>query len=590
MTRRNILVAASLAAVLGAGSSPLPATASGRVFTGIAMRTDGDGYLLSSTTGQMYALGPAKAVRNPSGFAGEIADVALTANGQGALAVSSRGQFYASGTAHAWPNPTGFDGDIAGVALTADGQGAMAVSSAGQFYAYGTARAQRNPTGFSGRIADLALTADGQGVIAVSSAGQFYAYGTARAQPNPTGFTGRIAGLDVTADGQGTIAVSSAGQFYAYGTARAQQNPTDFRGEIAGVDLTGDGRGAVAMSSSGQVYAYGTARHRGNGDWGCEVHSGTEVCLDILGRYRALNGPSGPLGAPTSGQFGTTGGIGQHFRSGSIYQSPSTGAWDVRGVIREKYFAMQAEKGVLGFPITGEFSAAGGKGFGSQFTGGAIYFSGPTGTHEVHGSIRDAYSARGWENGPLGLPVTDELRGFGYWSGSGRMSFFAGGSIGWDAKGTKVRLETAGATREEQTSEALTLFNASLDDFMSVQRERDIRWKDPIDWTNDGCSGPTPEEIDKMFYEACVRHDFGARNFSPNGKGLDPTADRLDKVNAQFEIDMNLLCDRKGNPKVKVAGKSSPVTCKQAVPVVYHAVYLVATSKLAPDSWRWWRK
>ena len=79
-----------------------------RVFTGIDVRSGGDGYLLSSARGEMYAFGGAAAVRNPAGFTGDIADVALTSDGKGAMAVSSAGQFYASGTATAQRNPSGF--------------------------------------------------------------------------------------------------------------------------------------------------------------------------------------------------------------------------------------------------------------------------------------------------------------------------------------------------------------------------------------------------------------------------------------------------------------------------------------------------
>ena len=45
------------------------------------------------------------------------------------------------------------------------------------------------------------------------------------------------------------------------------------------------------------------------------------------------------------------GGLGQHFKTGSIYWSPRTGAWDVRGAIRDKWFSMAAERGLLGMPV-----------------------------------------------------------------------------------------------------------------------------------------------------------------------------------------------------------------------------------------------
>ncbi|WP_158319513.1 phospholipase A2 [Actinoplanes xinjiangensis] len=567
VSRRRMITGAVFAVAVAASVAPLlvpdAEAAATRVFTGIDVRATGDGYLLGSARGEMYAFGGAAAVRNPSGFTGDIVDVALTADGRGAMAVSSAGQFYASGTATPQRNPSGFSGRIVGVALTADGKGAMAVSSAGQFYAYGTARAQPNPSGFTGEIVDLALTADGQGAMAVSSAGQFYAYGTATAQPNPSGFTGRIVGLSLTADGRGAMALSSAGQFYAYGTATAQANPRDFAGEMIALDLTADGRGVVALSSTGQVYASGTARYHGNGDSGCTSFAGRAVCHDIRARYQALGGAGGPLGAPTSGEFGVVdGGLGQHFTSGSIYWSPRTGAWDVRGVIRDKWFSMAAERGLLGMPVGGEFFADGR--WGSRFANGSIYFSGATGAHEVHGEIHRVYAANNYAEGALRMPLTDEVDGAGDWAG-GKASFFVGGTIVWDGRSTRVR-EPSSADRR---AEARTLQAMSLDDFMAVQRGVDKSGN--TQWESDGCSGPTGGELDDIFEPACIRHDFGSRSFGPRNLRLDTSEASFNRVNDIFRKDLMSICTRHGNPWVS-NGDLPPVRCGLAADATHRTV------------------
>jgi hypothetical protein len=564
--RRRMITAGVLAGAVMASVAPLlvpaAAAAATRVFTGIDVRSDGDGYMLSSARGEMYAFGGADAVRNPANFTGDIADVALTADGKGALAVSSAGQFYASGTATSQRNPSGFSGRIVGVALTADGRGAMAVSSAGQFYAYGTAKAQPNPSGFSGEIVDVALTADGQGAMAISSTGQFYAYGTAKAQPNPSRFTGRIVGLSITADGRGAMALSSAGQFYAYGTAAAQSNPRNFSGEMIALDLTADGRGVVALSSTGQVYAYGTARHYGNGDSGCESFSGRDVCNNIRSRYKALGGPGGPLGPPTSSEFGVTnGGLGQHFKTGSIYWSARTGAWDVRGAIRDKWFSMAAERGLLGMPVGGEFFSNGR--WGSRFANGSIYFSGATGAHAVHGEIHRVYAANNFAEGPLGMPLTDEVNGAGDWAG-GKASFFVGGSIVRDGSNTRVR-ELSAADRR---AEARTLQAMTLDDFMAVQRGVDK--SDTIQWNTDGCSGPTGGELDRIFEAACIRHDFGSKSFGPRNLRLDTSEASFNRVNDIFRTDLKSICTKNGNPWV--TNKGVTVKCGLAADATYRTV------------------
>ena len=565
-----LLAALVIAALL---ITPSRGQAAGRVFAGLALTADGQGYSLTATSGEKYAFGTARAQANPSGFSGRIVDVALTADGRGTMAVSSAGQFYAYGTARPQPNLKGFSGEIVAVALTADGQGAMAVSSAGQFYAYGTTRPQPNPTGFSGRIVDVALTADGQGAMAVSSTGQFYAYGTARPQQNPTGFSGEIVGVALTADGQGAMAVSSTGQFYAYGAARPQQNPRDFSGRIVDVALTADGRGAAALSSIGQVYAYGSVTYRGNGDHGCTRYGGADVCLEIRAKYESLGGPRGFLGIPTSEEFSAGGGrgLGMHFQGGSIYWSPSTGAHEVRGAIRDKWDQLRWENGPLGFPSSDEF-AAGGDGRGSHFEHGSIYWTPRLGAHEIHGAIRNAWSDLGWENGRLGYPLTDEQNA----SGADRVSFFQDGAIYWSlTTGTRAYVLPDHAPLFQ---EAESIFRLPLKDFVSLRNERARQSAldlyvghptDPLDWTSDICSGPTPASVDTVFHDACLRHDFGWRNFGQNMR-IDRTETRKEEVDKQLRADARQICVDKNQPSVNWYGQS--VSCRSATDRLYAAV------------------
>ena len=93
----------------------------------------------------------------------------------------------------------------------------------------------------------------------------------------------------------------------------------------------------------------------------------------------------------------------------SVFQS-SAGAFEVHGAIREKYLALGAEASILGYPRTDESSTPDGRGRFNHFQGGSIYWTPGTGAHEVHGLIRDGWSALGWERNPqLGYPISDEL-------------------------------------------------------------------------------------------------------------------------------------------------------------------------------------
>jgi hypothetical protein len=150
----------------------------------------------------------------------------------------------------------------------------------------------------------------------------------------------------------------------------------------------------------------------------------------IESKYAGLGGSSGFMGAPTSVTTRSADGVGyyRHYQGGSIFYTPATGAKVVRGAIREKYGALGWERGFLRYPTTDELSASGHTGYFSQFQGGAIYWSSATGAHEIHGAILDKWAALGSERSILGYPLTDETATP---DGVGRYNHFQGGSIYW---------------------------------------------------------------------------------------------------------------------------------------------------------------
>uniref|UniRef100_UPI00403C0465 LGFP repeat-containing protein n=1 Tax=Streptomyces hayashii TaxID=2839966 RepID=UPI00403C0465 len=84
-----------------------------------------------------------------------------------------------------------------------------------------------------------------------------------------------------------------------------------------------------------------------------------------------------------------------HFQGGSIYWSPTTGAHEIHGAIRDKWAAMGWENSALGFPTTDETRTPNKPGAFNHFQGGSIYWSPTTGAHEIHGAIRDKWAAMG---------------------------------------------------------------------------------------------------------------------------------------------------------------------------------------------------
>ena len=152
-------------------------------------------------------------------------------------------------------------------------------------------------------------------------------------------------------------------------------------------------------------------------------HTGAhEVHGEIRAKWAGLGWERSFLGYPRTDE--TTGndtkqvGRYNHFQGGSIYWHPSSGAHEVHGAIRAKYLELGAEASFLGYPTIDETATPDRVGRFNHFQAGSIYWTPSTWAHEVHGLIRAFWAQHGWERNPqLGYPITDELiphRGIGY--------------------------------------------------------------------------------------------------------------------------------------------------------------------------------
>ena len=157
-------------------------------------------------------------------------------------------------------------------------------------------------------------------------------------------------------------------------------------------------------------------------------------CSTVAAKYAEYGGPDSMLGGPNGAEAANPDGIGrrQLLRFGnvgaSIYWTPSTCAHVVRGPIDDRWHAIGAEAGVLGYPIDDEQATPDGIGRYNHFQHGSIYWSAFSGAHEVHGAIRDRWASLGWEKSTLGYPVSDETEAA---DGSGRFNVFEHGTIHW---------------------------------------------------------------------------------------------------------------------------------------------------------------
>jgi hypothetical protein len=83
------------------------------------------------------------------------------------------------------------------------------------------------------------------------------------------------------------------------------------------------------------------------------------------------------------------------------------------------------ERGFLGYPVTDETGTPDGVGRFNHFANdGSIYWTPSTGAWSVHGAIRDKWASLGWEKSCQGYPVSDEVA-----VPNGRQSKFANGDI-----------------------------------------------------------------------------------------------------------------------------------------------------------------
>lgn len=136
------------------------------------------------------------------------------------------------------------------------------------------------------------------------------------------------------------------------------------------------------------------------------------VNTEIENKYHALGGPSGWLGEPLQPEDICLDGYGsyRHYRNGSIYWHPESGAFEVHGLIRDKWREMGADQGTLGYPISDEMNSRDGISQVSHFQRGSIYY-----THQrrkmtiVAGKCWEKWAEMNLEKGPLGHPILEKI-------------------------------------------------------------------------------------------------------------------------------------------------------------------------------------
>ncbi|MBL7255259.1 hypothetical protein [Paractinoplanes lichenicola] len=157
------------------------------------------------------------------------------------------------------------------------------------------------------------------------------------------------AGSTLEMQGDGNLVIYGPGHVALWSSGTAGRNGSVLR-------LQDDGNLVLYAPGNRAVWATGT----------CERHNGSLLCGPILAKYREQ---SALLGLPITGDFAAGGGRGRgmHFQHGSVYFSPATGAHSVRGWIRSRWAMNGWENGPVGFPTSDEFGYNGGQRSTFQF-------------------------------------------------------------------------------------------------------------------------------------------------------------------------------------------------------------------------------
>nr|WP_246215325.1 hypothetical protein [Modestobacter muralis] len=140
----------------------------------------------------------------------------------------------------------------------------------------------------------------------------------------------------------------------------------------------------------------------------------TVVTGAVRDRWGAAGWENGALGYPSAEQVCglRDGGCFQQFQRGALYQSPATGVRVVlAGAVADRWARAGWENGALGWPVSDSACGLPASGCFQQFQGGAVYVSTGTPATVVTGALRDRWGASGWERGPLGYPVAEQVCG-----------------------------------------------------------------------------------------------------------------------------------------------------------------------------------
>ena len=242
---------------------------------------------------------------------------------------------------------------------------------------------------------------------------------------------GPTTGENVAPDGVGRYRHYANGSIYWHPQTGAHEIHGAIRGLWSSLGWERSFLGYPATDESVTPDGIGRYNHfQGGSIYWTPLTGAREVHGAIRGLWSQLGWERSFLGYPLTNETATPDGGGRynHFQGGSIYWTAGTGAREVHGAIRGLWASLGWERSILGYPVTNESTTPDNRGRYNHFQSGSIYWTPTTGAHEVHGSIRVLWSQLGWERSFLGYPLTNESRAP---DGGGPAKHHEGGALSW---------------------------------------------------------------------------------------------------------------------------------------------------------------
>ncbi len=271
IVRRGLLAVAALLALVMIAllGSQAPASAAPTDVVGLVSTPTGEGYLMVSQAGQIWAFGDAQDFGSPTASTA-VVSLAITSSGEGYWIFGSAGEVYSYGDADFYGSAAAIPLNrpiVAGVAAP-DGLGYWLVASDGGVFNYGSAAffGSAGALPLNRPVVGATAVPDGRGYWLVASDGGVFSYGSARFEGSAAQLplNKPIIGMTPTISGKGYWLFASDGGVFSYGDTSFFGSGAESGQTFGALGATPSRAGYWLATTGGEVVPFGNAAHYGD--------------------------------------------------------------------------------------------------------------------------------------------------------------------------------------------------------------------------------------------------------------------------------------------------------------------------------------